>query len=281
MKFVLIPPGEFTMGSSAGEVAEAIGARDVQLYPPWRDLIESEAPKHKVILSQPFYMGVHEVTQGQYASVMGTHPSHFSAHAGGKEVVAGADTTQNPVESVGWNDAATFCAKLSKQEGLRPLPVDTYSSQSEAPQSEGYRLPKEAEWEFACRAGTTTRYWSGDKEDALSTSDWIGPNSGKMTHPVGTRSGNPFGVFDLYGNVYEWVQDSWMSTYYSQFGERPAIDPSGPAAGGDRRMIRGGHWNNLAVHCRSSSRAGHGPLTRLSFLGFRVALSVEAVKAPK
>ena len=151
MKFRLIPPGEFLMGSTPEEIEAAL--KDVGEDKHWQECIKSEAPQHKVILTQPIYLGVNEVTQAEYEKVMGKNPSHFAPTGMGKEAVAGMETADHPVEMVSWNDAAEFCAKLSKQEKLKPFyfragetitPLD----------GTGYRLPSEAEWEFACRAGT-------------------------------------------------------------------------------------------------------------------------------
>ncbi len=157
MKFRLIPPGEFDMGSTKEEIEAALKDADPN-DKHWHECIKSEAPQHKVILTQPIYLGVNEVTQAEYEKVMGVNPSHFAPMGAGKEAVAGLETAKHPVEMVIWNDAAEFCAKLSKQEKLKPFyfragetitPLD----------GTGYRLPSEAEWEFACRAGTATKYW--------------------------------------------------------------------------------------------------------------------------
>ncbi|MCX7422546.1 MAG: formylglycine-generating enzyme family protein [Planctomycetia bacterium] len=154
MKFVLIPPGEFLMGSTPAEIEAALKIAGGEKQ--WQECIKSEAPQHKVILTQPIYLGVHEVTQAEYEQVMKKNPSHFAPLGAGKETVSGLDTTSHPVEMVSWNDAAEFCAKLSKQEKLQPF----YCRTGEAVTSldgTGYRLPTEADWEFACRAGTTTK----------------------------------------------------------------------------------------------------------------------------
>jgi len=198
MKFVLIPPGEFTMGSTAEEIAAAL--KDVGEDKHGQECIKSEAPQHKVILKQPIYLGVNEVTQAEYEKVMGVNPSHFAPMGMGKEAVAGLETADQPVEMVSWNDAAEFCAKLSEQEKLKPFyfragetitPLD----------GTGYRLPSEAEWEFACRAGTATKYWIGDKDEDLVRAGWFGGNSGGRTHAAGELRANPLGLYDIHGNV--------------------------------------------------------------------------------
>ena len=274
MKFRLIPPGEFTMGSTKEEIEEAlkVAPNDKQ----WQESVKSEAPQHKVILTQPIYLGVNEVTQAEYEKVMGVNPSQFAPTGIHKEAVAGLETTEHPVETVSWNDAVEFCAKLSKQEKLKPFyfragetitPLD----------GTGYRLPSEAEWEFACRAGTATKYWIGDQDEDLVRAGWFGGNSGGRTHAAGELKANPFGLYDIHGNVWEWMQDWWEPTYYGEFQEKPALDPNGPSSAGSQRVIRGGHWGGPAPHFRASFRNASGA-GRSGNVGFRVSLSVEAVR---
>lgn len=275
MKFRLIPPGEFLMGSTPEEIEAALKvAGEDQI---WRERIQSEAPQHKVILTKPVYVGVTEVTQTQYEQVMGNNPSHFAASGEGKEAVAGLETGNHPVETVSWNDAAEFCIKLSQQEELKPL----YSRTGEtvAPlEGTGYRLATEAEWEHACRAGTTTRFWSGDHDNDLIAAGWFASNASGRTHAVGELRSNPFGLSDIHGNVWEWVQDCWDPEFYHRFVENPAVGPYNPIHAGSQRVFRGGYWFYHASHCRSSHRFSHDPSHRYQFIGFRVALPVGAVK---
>jgi len=275
MKFVLIPPGEFTMGSTPEEIAAAL--KEVGEDKHWQECIQSEAPQHKVILTQPIYLGVNEVTQAEYEKVMGVNPSYFAPMGMGKEAVAGLETAEHPVETVSWNDAAEFCAKLSKQEKLKPFyfrggetitPLD----------GTGYRLPSEAEWEFACRAGTATKYWIGDKDEDRVRAGWFGGNSGGRTHAAGELKANPFGLSDIHGNVWEWVQDGSDATYYGQFSEKPATNPNSPFSAGSQRVLRGGDWFAPAYYCRSSFRAAAVPQYRNYTVGFRVSLTVDAVR---
>ncbi len=279
MKFVLIPPGEFTMGSRAAEIEDAL--KFVGEHKHWHECIKSEAPQHKVILTQPTYLGVHEVTQGQYEKVMGKNPSWFAATGPGKDQVAGMDTSTHPVETVSWNDAAEFCAKLSQQEQLKPFYFRSGETVTMLDGS-GYRLPTEAEWEFACRAGTTTKYWTGDRDEDLPQGGWCGMNSGSRTHAVGELKANPFGLFDIHGNIWEWVHDGWEPTYDRQFQEKPAFNPNGPSSAGSQRVIRGGNWHGTASNCRSSGRYAFDPADRIDGApGFRVSLVVVAAKKGK
>jgi formylglycine-generating enzyme required for sulfatase activity len=170
---------------------------------------DDETP-HQVTLTQPFELGVYEVTQEQYEAVMGTNPSRFKG-------------SQNPVEQVSWDEAVEFCQRLSE------LPAD---------KSEGYtyRLPREAEWEYACRAGTTTEYSFGDGDGLLRDYAWYEDNSTKMTRSVGQKRPNQWGLYDMHGNVWEWCQD-----WYGDFQNGIAIDPTGPASN-DSRVLRGGSF---------------------------------------
>ena len=281
MKFRLIPPGEFTMGSTAAEIEEAL--KFISPDNHWQECVKSEAPQHKVILTQPTYLGVHEVTQAAYQKVMGKNPSHFAAMGQGKDQVAGMDTSNHPVDTVSWNDAVEFCAKLSQQEKLQSYHFragETITPLDGA----GYRLPTEAEWEFACRAGMTTKYWISDKDEDLARIGWFSANSGwRKTHAVGELKANPFGIYDIHGNVWEWVQDLWEPTYYGQFQKDPAINPTGGSTvgstGGSVRVIRGGSFRYTAPYCRASNRFAWAPSALANCNGFRVSLVVDAVKA--
>lgn len=275
MTFRLIPPGEFMMGSSSQEIEKSL--QEVQDDDRWRACMRSEAPRHKVILTQPWYVGIHEVTQSQYESVMGTNPSHFSPQGAGKDDVTTIDTAHHPVETVSWNDAAEFCAKLSLMEGLKPCYFRTGEAVTPL-DGTGYRLPSEAEWEFTCRAGTISRFWSGDKDEDLIPAGWFGVNSQQRTHAVGELKANPFGVFDVHGNVWEWVQDWWEPDYFGQTAEEPSVDPAGPSSGGTQHVVRGGYWRYSASGCRSSVRYADIPWSRLDLFGLRVVLDVGAVR---
>ena len=274
MKFRLIPPGEFIMGSTPAEIEEAL--KFVGDDNHWKSCLQSEAPDHKVILTRPIYLGVHEVTQDAYEKVMERNPSHFAAMGTGKDAVAGVDTRHHPVEMVSWDDAAEFCTQLSTREKLRPFYLPAGETVTK-PEGTGYRLPTEAEWEFACRAGTTTRFWIGNSDQALVGGGWFSANSRGRTHAVGELKVNPLGIYDTHGNVFEWVNDWWEPAYYSQFEKQPAQNPEGATASAFHRTVRGGGWDHPATRCRSALRLASDPPYREHNLGFRVALTLDAV----
>jgi formylglycine-generating enzyme required for sulfatase activity len=200
---------------------------------------DHEGPQHRVRITKAFYMGATQVTQEQYQAVMGKNPSWFKG-------------AKNPVEQVSWNDAQEFCRRLSAKTGKT------------------VRLPTEAEWEYACRAGTTTKWSCGDQEGALGEYAWHGANAGERTHDVGGKKPNAFGLYDMHGNVFEWCQDWCDASYYAN---SPLDDPSG-AARGYARALRGGSWNVTPEICRSAYRFGYGPGLRFAHLGFRAVVSV-------
>jgi formylglycine-generating enzyme required for sulfatase activity len=211
MKFILIPAGEFYMGSEEDE----------------------EEPVHKVKINNPFYLGTYPVTQREWKAVMGDNPSKFK----------GDDL---PVEQVSWNDIQEFIKKLNEKE-------DT----------DKYRLPSEAEWEYACRAGTTTKYSFGDSESELGDYAWYLDNAGDKTHPVGRKKPNSWGLYDVHGNVWEWVQDSWHSNYNGAPNDGSAWESGGG-------VFRGGSCSDYARRCRSAVRLRFDPRFRGSVLGFRL-----------
>ena len=229
MDFVLIPAGSFVMGSPPGE----------------KDRCDDES-QYEVVLTKSFYMGKFPVTQAQYEAVMGVNPSHFHGECC-------ADSANNPVELVSWDDAQEFCKRLSKSAG-KPV-----------------RLPTEAEWEYACRAGSNTAFCFGDDESKLGEYAWHYINSGGKTHPVGQKCPNAYGLHDMHGNVWEWCQD-WYGNYLAQGAKaKPAKNPTGPATGA-RRVLRGGSWGNDPWGCRSARRDGGGPDFRFYRIGFRVVV---------
>jgi formylglycine-generating enzyme required for sulfatase activity len=239
MQFALCPSGTFEMGEGQHS--------------------------HAVTLTKAFHLGLYEVTQEQYEAVMGGNPSFFKG-------------PQNPVEQVSWDEAVEFCSKLSA------LPA-------EKKEGNVYRLPTEAEWEYACRAGTTTEYSFGDSDSELGDYAWFGDNSGARqidalnlwntdkdnygrrlfdntcrTHPVGQKKPNPWGFYDMHGNVWEWCQD-WHG--YHPSGS--VTDPAGPASGSSR-LLRGGSFINHSSVVRSALRnLSLRPGNRVYNVGFRLA----------
>jgi len=205
------------------------------------DRDSGEGPQHSVKISKGFYMGVTEVTQAQWLNVMG-----YTGHG---NRFRGEDL---PEDSVSWDDAVEFCRRLSKKEG------------------KSYRLPTEAEWEYACRAGTTTRSYFGESVSQFSDYAWYSESSGSKTHRVGTKKPNAFGLYDMHGNVYEWCSD-WYASYPSS----PQTNPTGPTSGSSR-VIRGGSWYTNARSCRVASRYYHDPTHRDTTLGvgFRLVLDL-------
>ncbi len=188
-------------------------------------------------ISQPFYLGKYEVTQRQWKAVMGNNPSRFKGD-------------DQPVNTVSWNDVQAFIRTLNAREG------------------EGtYHLPTEAEWEYAARAGTMTAYSFGDDPEQLGKYAWYSSNSGRKTHPVGQLKPNAWGLYDMHGNVWEWVQD-----WYGEYAARMVSDPQGPASGASR-VVRG-CWLGVARNCRAAIRYFLAPGDRGHFLGFRLARSV-------
>ncbi len=196
---------------------------------------------HEVTLTKPFKMGVHEVTQAQYEQVMGVNPSYNKGE-------------NRPVDKVNWNDAVEFCRRLSD------LPAEKAAGNV-------YRLPSEAEWEYACRAGTTTNYKFGDDESELKQYAWYNENSGNKSHPVGSKQSNPWGLYDMRGNVAEWCQD-----WYGDYPRGSVTDPSG-ATSGSARVLRGGSWYGSDVFCGSAERLAVSPSFGTYDSGFRVSLS--------
>jgi formylglycine-generating enzyme required for sulfatase activity len=273
MKFVLIPAGEFRQGSLQAEIDDAlkITGRDRL----WKARVQGEAPQHVVRTTRPFYLGATEVTQAQFQAVMEKNPSHYSAAGPGSAAVAGLDTSLHPVESLPWEDVAAFCTRLSEREQLAPF---DFQDPAAAPDSGGYRLPTEAEWEFACRAGTTTRFWSGDSEADLLRAGWCAANAGGRTHPVGELAQNPFGLSDVHGNVWELTRDGWDVGRYRRFAEGAAVDPMAPPPPGGERVIRGGDQADQPLACRAAHRGATPPNAADPRIGFRVSLPVEAVR---
>jgi formylglycine-generating enzyme required for sulfatase activity len=241
-KMIFIPGGTFTMG-------------DV-----WGDGYSDELPTHEVTLSS-FYISNYEVTQELYLEVMGTNPSYFSGD-------------NLPVEEVSWYDAVEFCNALSQREGLTPAYTISGTSVTWNQNANGYRLPTEAEWEYAAGGGSSNRTkWAGtNNESSLGIYAWYSSNSDNKTHPVGVKEPNSLGLYDMSGNVYEWCWDWYDSGYYSN---SPSNNPTGPSTGSDR-VLRGGSWGSSgATYCRVADRGSFDPSVRGSYYGFRLLRNAE------
>jgi formylglycine-generating enzyme required for sulfatase activity len=234
---IYISPGTFTMGSPTGEVGR------------WAD-----ETQHTVVLTRGFYMGKYLVRQADYLALMSLNPSHFTP------ANSYPDCTLNcPVEMVSWNDATNYCAKFTQQEAAAGRLAPGWQ----------YRLPTEAEWEYACRAGTTTRFSYGDDPGyaSLTAYAYYSDNSFIETHPVGQKMFNPWGLYDMHGNVKEWCLD-WYGTYPSG----TVTDPQGTPTGQDR-VNRGGSWSHAGGWCRSAQRFHNTPATAQDLIGFRIVLA--------
>jgi len=239
MKLVLVPKGTFMMGSPESEQGR-----------------QKNEDQHEVTISKDYYLGVYEVTQAQYEKVMGKNPSHFQG------AVVGNENADLPVENVSWDDAVEFCKKLSE------LPEEKKTGRV-------YHLPTEAQWEYACRAGSKTVYSFDDEGGLLPEYGWFDRNSSDRTHTVGLLEPNAWGLYDMHGNVWEWCSD-----WYVEYPKGAVNDPTGPRKGSDR-VLRGGSWNGPASYCRSALRYWYVPSFRKNYLGFRVALSSSRIpKSP-
>jgi formylglycine-generating enzyme len=279
-KLVLIPAGEFYMGSTPLEIGQ-VRRIDPTFKKEWE---QEEQPQHRVRISRPFYLDVHEVTRKEFAQFVRATGYQTDAKRDGKggcgfDAATGefrqdpvydwqnpgfSQNENEPVVNVSWNDATAFCEWLSRKEKAV------------------YRLPTEAEWEYACRAGTTSLFYTGDEPESLTTvgnvadgtlkakfANWttIGGRDGyAFTAPVGSFQPNGFGLFDMHGNVWEWCQDWYASGYYAK---SPENDPQGPLRG-SVRVFRGGSWYDAADLCRSAFRYWDVPTYRDYFLGFRI-----------
>jgi formylglycine-generating enzyme required for sulfatase activity len=227
--------------SKAISVALGVGVKmDFVAIPPGSFMMGDavngpHGPVHKVTLTKGFCLGKTEVTREQWQAVMGGNPSEFKG-------------PKYPVETVSWNDCQDFLRKLNEK-----LP------------GQGFRLPTEAEWEYACRAGSTTAYAFGDGEANLGEYAWYAANSANNTHPVGEKKANAWDLLDMHGNVWEWCAD-----WYGPYGAGDQKDPVGPPDGQDR-VLRGGSWLDSPMFCRSANRHLFAPGSRFSCLGFRVA----------
>ncbi|HEY2416081.1 MAG TPA: bifunctional serine/threonine-protein kinase/formylglycine-generating enzyme family protein [Pirellulaceae bacterium] len=262
MKFKLIPPGEYNRGTPVDRVPAlqetfkkgAEGKIPAEKMVGGLVVIAGESPEHHVRISRPFYFAECEVTQRDFEQVMKQNQSHFGP--GGEGFQGDADQAQLlPVENVSYDEADDFCRRLGKRERL------------------SYRLPTEAEWEYACRAGTSTPFWFGDSSQGAAPFARFRETSPEV---VGRRQANPFGLQDMHGNVCEICEDFYVDRPYAEYGSEPVESPTGPSTG-DSHVARGGGYGDVGIMSRSPSRRHFGSPT--NNVGFRPVLSVEAVQA--
>ena len=232
---VFIRPGAFVLGSPTNEIGR----------------LPDEGPQTSVTITRGFWVGQYEVTQAEYLAVAGSNPSQFSGDL------------RRPVESVSWSDATNYCARLTQQE----------MAAGRIPAGSCYRLPTEAEWEYAARAGSSTRFSQGEDLELTNLTNyaWFAGNSSVTTHPVGQKLPNAWGLYDTEGNVWEWCSD-WKGPYSGAF----EIDPQGALSSPiGHKIIRGGAWDGFESDCRSAKRMGFGvsPFLTDSTLGFRIVLA--------
>lgn len=270
LTMAVIDEGEFMMGSPNAETSR-----------------RPDELQHRVRITRPFLLGVYEVTQDEYRKVMKTSPSWFASTGGGKAKIADLDTTRFPVDSVTWFDAIDFCNRLSKLDDYPPYYTltdekregDVLKSATVAiAGGPGYRLPTEAEWEFACRAGSSKAFHFGDRsygQDGNFKAYTSGGGYGSAptlvhlgrTSKVGSYKPNPLGLYDMHGNAGEWCWDWYDKDYYAT---SPAADPQGPERG-NHRVLRGGSWLVSDGSSRSASRFWLPPDERKEIAGFRVS----------
>ncbi len=290
MKLRLIPPGEFLMGSTpedvAAIVAAAKGVSDSVLQE-----IRNEAPQRPARIDKPFLAGTTEVTVGQFRQFVESarYVTATEKYGGGyrydqeqKQHVVDSKLTWKtpgyavsddlPVTMVTWDDGVEFCNWLSRQESWEPSYQRVGGNWQLRPAAAGYRLATEAEWEYACRAGTTTWYSFGDDQDRLDDYAWHGRNSGGAVHAAGLKLPNPFGLYDMHGNLWEWCEDRFPDTPSQTHA---STDPSGATAG-SRRVARGGSWAYWPLINRSAIRVVNYFGSRNEFYGFRVVRTLAA-----
>jgi formylglycine-generating enzyme required for sulfatase activity len=207
----------------------------------FENAFDNELPKHKVTISKPFYMGIYEVTQQQWVDVMGSNPSRFKER-------------NNPVDSVSWDDVQKFIKKLNEKE-----------------KTDRYRLPTEAEWEYAARAGSIKTYGFSDDPSEFQSHGWVKQNSKAKTNAVGQKQPNPWGLYDMYGNVFEWVNDLYADNYNIN---QDAVDPQG-AAYGVNHVLRGGSWFIMAKDARIALRTFFPSDDSRPDFGFRVIMTTK------
>jgi formylglycine-generating enzyme required for sulfatase activity len=241
----------FTLPAHAADFTNDLGMEFVKIKqgcfmmgrdPNFEDGGNDELPRHRVCIQKDFFLGKTEVTQAEWVAVMGSNPSNFKGR-------------DNPVEQVSWNDVQSFLERRNKQDSANR-----------------YRLPTEAEWEYAARAGTKSTYHWGDDAGPLGQHAWYDGNSGERTHPVAQLKPNPWGLYDMHGNVWEWVEDCYHESYAGAPSDGSAWTSScyRYSDGGQLRVLRGGSWSNNPSDCRAANRIHYTPDDRNGGNGFRV-----------
>jgi formylglycine-generating enzyme required for sulfatase activity len=249
IEFVEIGPGWFLMGSNAnGELPDLLGRACGPLDLPWADpgRLSDEMPVHRVTFPRGFWIAKCEITNEQFERFDPDHPR--TEYSPGDH---------DPVVIVSWDNATAYCSWVAEKAGL------------------SVRLPTEAEWEAACRGGNRSEYCFGDDETVVGEYAWTRENSSNRAHEVGTKKANAWGLHDLHGNVWEWVEDTWHPTYEAAPTDGSAWIAGGVPAGSPLRVFRGGGWEEYPLNCRSSFRVGGAPTLRHVDLGFRPVMDHE------
>lgn len=290
IKLVVIPPGEFLMGSTDEQVAAALewSKNPLRLNENTRNRIrETERPQHRVAIARPFLLATTEVTIGQFRQFVAETKYVTEAEVFGHANAAGpspaspekkngfdwrnvgyAQIEEDAVSQVTWNDAVAFCNWLSKREKLEPSYERTEKlGWQQSPNANGYLLPTEAQWEYACRAGTTTQYSFGDDPGELEKYGWFLLNSGSNpVRRVASKPANPFGLYDMHGNLFEWCEDFYVARRYDD----PDTEHTEAVPADPLRVLRGGDWFGNALRCRSAFRGYGAQSTRSDDVGFRL-----------
>lgn len=264
MKFVLIPPGEYTRGIPEEQLpADFLDPVKSNIDPVRFASLQSRTPAHRVRLTRAFYLGTTEVTQRQYEQIAGHPIGYFRAGMPGERVLSDLDTQDYPAENLAWLMAVEFCKRLGARDGFTES-------------GPGYRLPTDAEWAFAIRAGTDTPFWYGTEVDVKGVYEVC---QAHHTLPVASKKANAFGLYDMGDNVSEYCSDWWAPDFFQRYAGRCALDCTGPEdgiPGGMQRVVRGGHFGMPFGHL-SSIRRWHNPAVWVNTVGFRVALSADAL----
>lgn len=263
MKMVLIPPGEFMMGSTAEQISK-LGQERSDRW--WRDRIQSESPSHRVRINQPFRMGQTEVTSAQFAQFVSATGYRTEAETDGQGGTLGTENVPDRKRDVTWRNPGTVASGDHPVANVTHRDAQAFCDWLSKTEQKEYALPTEAEWEYACRAGTSSSWYLGESGTLLGAAAWLSSNSGRQTHVVGQKGANGFGLLDMIGNVEEWVGDSYDPDYYSRSG----TDDPFREGYGKQRVARGGSFASTPATARSAHRVGYYESDRFGYLGFRV-----------